>query len=206
MLIHTYVIRIDAGSAPNYAPPMVTLAICKPRIRKRADVGDAVVAFAGKDVNPVDPHAVVWAGVVAKKIPFAEYWFDSRFRDKRPDRSDLSDNIYCPSSGGLHWVPNKVHGPEHSDRDLGGSFVLAFNPAWHFGGNGPNVPAHFGLRITGGRRGERRVEQTEAAWLRLLSWLKENAPSHSPRISSERCRPKIRKAIEVKRPKKITRC
>lgn len=61
MRIHTYVITKDAGSAPNYDFPAVTLAVCKPRIRKKAKVGDIVLAFAGVPVNPTSSHSVVWA-------------------------------------------------------------------------------------------------------------------------------------------------
>ncbi|MBK7522567.1 MAG: hypothetical protein IPI75_21070 [Gammaproteobacteria bacterium] len=39
MRVHTYVIAVDAGSAPNYDPPFVTLAVCKPRIRRKAEIG-----------------------------------------------------------------------------------------------------------------------------------------------------------------------
>jgi hypothetical protein len=46
MRVHRYVIATDAGSAPNYDPPAVTLAVCKPGIRKKAKVGDLVRAFA----------------------------------------------------------------------------------------------------------------------------------------------------------------
>ena len=53
----TYVIVFDAGSAPNYDPPMTTLAICKPRIRLTADVGDLVLAFTGSRLGP-EAHGV----------------------------------------------------------------------------------------------------------------------------------------------------
>ncbi|WP_422613519.1 hypothetical protein [Pseudomonas knackmussii] len=66
MRVHTYVIATDAGSAPNYDPPAVTLAVCKPRIRKKAKVGDLVLAFAGSTVNPLSGHSVVWAGIVSE--------------------------------------------------------------------------------------------------------------------------------------------
>lgn len=78
MKLHTYVIATDAGSAPNYDPPFTTLAVCKPRIRKKALVGDVVLAFAGKTLNH-NPHVVCWAGQVHDKLTFAEYWNDSRF-------------------------------------------------------------------------------------------------------------------------------
>src|SRR6266481_3668348 len=100
MRVHTYVIATDAGSAPNYGPPFVTLAVCKPRIRRKAAIGDLVLAFAGRQVNPSEPHSVVWAGIVAEKMSFADYWSDRRFAGKKPGRSRLSDNFYRPVDGG----------------------------------------------------------------------------------------------------------
>ncbi|MFJ4431258.1 hypothetical protein ACIPZG_09820 [Pseudomonas sp. NPDC089395] len=73
MRVHTYVIATDAGSAPNYDPPAVTLAVCKPRIRKKAKVGELVLAFAGAKVNPTSRHSVVWTGIVSEILTFSEY-------------------------------------------------------------------------------------------------------------------------------------
>ena len=51
------------------------------------------MAFAGKQVNPTEPHSVVWAGVITEKMSFAEYWDDRRFAGKKPDRSEHPDNF-----------------------------------------------------------------------------------------------------------------
>lgn len=180
MRVHTYVIATDAGSAPNYERPFVTLAVCKPRIRRKAEVGDLVLAFAGKKVNPDEPHTVVWAGVVREKMTFAEYWNDPRFAGKKPDRSQTPDNFYRPVNGHLEWVPNPVHDREATHHDTGGTYVLGFAPAWRFGAFGPLMPAEFALRMSGGRRGERLVDLTEGAWQRLKTWLDTNSSETEP--------------------------
>lgn len=195
--VHTYVIATDAGSAPNYDPPFVTLAVCKPRIRKKANVGELVLAFAGKQVNPTEPHGVVWAGIVTEKMTFADYWNHKRFAGKKPDRSKRPDNFYRPVDGGLMWIENDVHGPESADHDTSGVFVLVFSPSWRFGAHGPLMPGEFGLRMVGGRRGERISELSEPEWKRLRSWLDENsAGATAPSQSSKRCRPS-EKMVEV---------
>lgn len=172
MRVHTYVIATDAGSAPNYDPPAVTLAVCKPRIRKKAKVGDLVLAFAGSTVNPISGHSVVWAGIVSEVLTFTEYWNDCRFASKKPDRTDVPDNFYKPTgNGGFAWQPNPVHGSEAQDRDTGGLNVLVFDHAWRFGAFGPLLPEDFGLRMIGGRRGERVADLTDSVWQRLETWL-----------------------------------
>jgi len=198
--VHTYVIATDAGSAPNYDRPFVTLAVCKPRIRRKAEIGEVVLAFAGKQVNTAEPHSVVWAGVVTEKRSFAEYWNDRRFAGKKPDKSGHPDNFYRPVDGGLLWVQNDVHGPEATNRDTSGKFVLGFSPSWHFGAHGPLMPSEFGLRMVNGRRGERVSELSEPEWTRLRAWLDGNsAEATAFPQSSKRCSPS-KKPVEVQVP------
>lgn len=171
MRIHTYVITTDAGSAPNYDLPAVTLAACKPRIRKKAKVGDVVLAFAGVPVNRTSLHSVVWAGVVAEVLPLSGYWDDPRFASKKPGRTEVPDNFYRPiENGRFAWQPNPVHGPEDLQRDTGGLNVLVFKPSWRFGAYGPVLPEDFGLRMVG-RRGERVCGPSDLDWQRLEAWL-----------------------------------
>ncbi len=194
MRVHTYVIATDAGSAPNYDPPAVTLAVCKPRIRKKANVGELVLAFAGSAVNPISGHSVVWAGIVSEVLTFTEYWNDRRFASKKPDRTDVPDNFYKPTgNGGFAWQPNHVHEPEAQDRDTGGLNVLVFDHAWRFGAFGPLLPEDFGLRMIGGRRGERVADLTDSVWQRLEIWLNAQPQiiieAASDRKSSRSCTP-----------------
>ncbi len=201
MRVHTYVIVVDSGAAPNYDKPCTTLAVCKPRIRRKANVGELVLAFAGKRVNAYEPHTVVWAGVVAEKLTFADYWNDRRFATKKPDRSPTPDNFYRPTKdGGLLWVENPVHGPEAAQHDTSGQYVLALNPSWHFGARGPILPAAFGLRMTHGRRGERLVDLSDAEWQGLRTWLDAQAPltTHAPR-ADQSCAPRVKSPLPTTR-------
>lgn len=204
MRVHTYVIATDAGSAPNYDRPFFTLAVCKPRIRKKAEIGELVLAFAGKQMNPIEPHSVVWAGVVSEKMSFADYWNDRRFAGKKPGKSEHPDNFYRPFDGGLLWVQNDVHGPEAANHDTGGKFVLGFSPSWRYGAHGPLIPIEFDLRMVGGRRGERVADLTEPQWKRLRTWLDENS-AHATSLpqSSRRCSPAKKPAefqVPIRRP------
>ena len=206
MRVHTYVIAVDSGAAPNYDKPFTTLAVCKPRIRKKANVGELVLAFAGAKVNPYEPHTVVWAGVVAEKFTFAEYWNDRRFQVKKPDRASTPDNFYRPTKdGGLLWVDNPVHFPEQAAHDTNGQYVLAFSPSWRYGANGPPLPTEFGLRMTHGRRGERVVDLSDAEWRRLETWLDQQTALTMPASrTTQTCTPKPKKSLPPTRPR--SRC
>lgn len=169
MRIYTYVIATDVGGAPNYDPPCITLAICKPKIRLAACAGDMIIAFNGSRLG--HPHGVRWAGIVHEKLVFAEYWSDPRFGLKKPGAAAVPDNIYRLSDGELRQVPNPTHGPEHRQRDLAGRYVLAFDRSWRFWPSAPVMPDQFGLRMLSARRGHRVHYLVGADEHRLLGWL-----------------------------------
>ncbi|MFT3967529.1 MAG: hypothetical protein QM690_16775 [Sphingobium sp.] len=171
MRVWSYVIRTDRGSAPNYDGPAVTLTICKPRIRKRAQKGDLVLAFNGKTLAR-NPHSVRWAGIVSDVLSLEEYWDDPRFRGKRPDRSETPDNIYQMIDGQLFQVENSSHDAGNIATDIRGKNALIFEQAWHMGDSAPELPEIFDLRVVSNRRLEPLREISPEEWSELQGWLK----------------------------------
>jgi Nucleotide modification associated domain 2 len=194
MDLYCYVIATDAGSAPNYDLPFTTLAICKPKIRSSARIGDVVLAFAGSNESR-EPHAVRWTGVIKEKFSFPDYWADRRFAKKKPGKCAKPDNIYQPhpSGEGFLQIPNDIHGPESTVKDVGGQFVLIFDPVWRFAGGSPVMPADFGYRmLKNARRGHRIHPLDLAHWLQLRDWLNEQKPKFGDAAhvdSKRRCEP-----------------
>src|SRR5688572_13054765 len=118
--IFRYVVRYDAGTAPRPFDGVCSLAICKPAIRRSADVGDWIVGFRSRR-----PGEVVYAMQVTERVTFAEYWEDPRFEARKLGRRHPPDNIYRPvGPNALAWVPNHVHEPESLSKDTGGRYVL----------------------------------------------------------------------------------
>jgi Nucleotide modification associated domain 2 len=189
MIVWTYVIVVDKGGAPNFGPPATTLTLCKPKIRKDAHPGDVVLAFNGKRLHH-EPHSVRWAGVISEVIPLASYWHDPRFQKKKPGQSaGLPDNIYRPVAQHLEQVSNPTHEPDQFGRDVGGMNALIFQSLWYFGPSAPILPAEFGLRMTGGRRGHRRTEIDANTWRQLKRWLDKSNP-RAPASSTQRSQPR----------------
>src|SRR6267142_6854610 len=129
MRVFSYVMVVDSGGAPNFDASSVTLALCKPQIRVHVELGELVLAFTGRKLGP-EPDAVRWAGVVAEKLTFAEYWKDPRFARKKPNEARMPDNIYRPQGSAFVQIENPTHGQDQQARDLSGKFVLVFDPVW----------------------------------------------------------------------------
>ena len=83
--IYRYIVRSDRGTAPNPYGGFCTLAICKPAIRRTARPDDWIIGFRSRR-SDLAAGSVVYVAQVAESLSFAEYWHDSRFRARRPDR------------------------------------------------------------------------------------------------------------------------
>jgi Nucleotide modification associated domain 2 len=103
--VFSYVMVVDDGGAPNFEAPFTTLAVCKPRIRLSAQPGDLVIGFSGQPLSS-EPNAVRWAGIVCERLPFADYWNDARFENKKPGIAGMPDNFYQPVRSELVQVEN----------------------------------------------------------------------------------------------------
>lgn len=180
VMLWRYVIATNAGVAPNYDPPFVTLALCKPKVRKGAQKGDIIIAFEGsgeaKRCNRSwNPNRLIWAGVVADKLTFSEYWNAKVFERKKPHKSPTPDNIYKPVRAGYERVENPSHGERSKATDLGGKFVLVMSPAWCF--DETELPArfrHLNWELPN-RRGHRTDEIDGRKAEALKDWLKANS-------------------------------
>lgn len=154
MRTYLYKIISDRGGAPCAPPPLpgephlLTLAICKPAIRRTAQPGDRIVGVASRALERKEgyaPAAVIYAGTVAEAVAARAYYAaDSPFRD-RPDCVyrwlDGEDSFVHDGRSGLH-----VH-PEHMGKDLGGRFseypngrVLVLRDFRYFGPGARSLP------------------------------------------------------------------
>ena len=84
--LFSYCIPYDDGAAPNPFWGVCTLAICKPRIRQAANVGDWIVGTGSKN-SPIGDvsNKVVYAMFVTQKMTMEDY---DRFT-----KSELRRNI-----------------------------------------------------------------------------------------------------------------
>lgn len=137
--LFSYCIPIDNGSAPNPFHGVCTLAICKPKIRSTAKIGDWIVGTGSKEFNL--EGKVVYAMKVTQRMTFQDYdsycrtelqgkipnWRTSNFVDK------IGDCIYDYSTGKSLIIRKGVHNEKNMITDLNGKYVLLSNQFYYFG-------------------------------------------------------------------------
>ncbi|MBM0123451.1 hypothetical protein IMY96_01740 [Pimelobacter simplex] len=171
----SYVVASDTGFAPNPFHGFLTLACCKPLIRRQGSVGDIVVGLSSRSAR------VVYAARVEHVISFEEFWADPRYESRRPvptsarvvDRT--GDNIYEPLDGAfrqLHSAHSHADGTENSSskqHDLGGQQVLVCDRFAYWGGTGPSLPEEVGFLAVGRGHRSRFSDDQIAAVARWFS-------------------------------------
>lgn len=144
--VFSYVVVHDTGFSPNPFHGILTLACCKPLIRKTAQVGDIIVGMSSRS------ERIIYATQVAEVISFDEYWADPRYQVRRPNMAAreivyrAGDNIYEPVTGGYRQLPSFHSNPDGSEdaglkrTDLSANRVLVGNRFTYWGRSGPALP------------------------------------------------------------------
>jgi hypothetical protein len=146
--LFSYCIPYDNGASPNPFWGFCTLAICKPQIRRHAEVGDWVVG-TGSMASPIGDVSgmVVYAMLVTEKMTMEEY---DRFtqvefpgkiplKDSDDRRRDCGDSIYDYSTPIPSLRPG-VHSEDNRSTDLSGYYVLLSNHFFYFGDSPEHLP------------------------------------------------------------------
>ena len=111
--VFIYKVRTDNGGAPAVYRGRLSLAICKPRIRATAEVGDWIVGIAGKSLHP--DSGLLYIAQVDEVLENGEYYRDRRFT-RRPDA------VYEWKGSRLKLRADpRFHGPENAGSDIGGA-------------------------------------------------------------------------------------
>jgi len=146
--LFTYCIPSDKGAAPNPFWGVCTLVICKPVIRRVAQVGDWIVGTGSVD-SPIGNASgkVVYAMQVSQKMTIEEYdkYVKKHIPQKKPDwtnddvRRRLGDAIYDFSTKPPE-VRKSIHNESHRERDQRGDYALLSNHFYYFGDKPRKLP------------------------------------------------------------------
>ena len=184
--LYSYVVKRDYGFAPNPFFGTCTLATCKPRIRKTAEIGAWVIGTGSKTRKR---HGqLVFVMRVSEKLSFNEYWEDQRFQRKRPNlqrskKQAFGDNIYHKDENGEWHQADSHHSyedgscnPHNVVNDTSADSVLIGVDFAFWGDSGPQLPETFrdynGKDIYAGRGHKSRFPETMVTdfviWFRSL--------------------------------------
>ena len=165
MRLFSYKMTTDSGFAPNPFGRSLTLATCKPQMRRRKLVGDWIAGFTSKKLagHEGGSERLIYLMRVGEKLPIREYFSDSRFQNKIPDMSTddpiarAGDNIYRPRPNAGSWadfeqLPNANHECSHQDADISGRYVLIADEFYYFGSSALILPPEVRPRVPPGRQ------------------------------------------------------
>ncbi len=158
MRTYLYKLTSDRGGAPCALAPedgaeaLLSLAICKPAIRRTAQPGDRILgitshALAHSDGYPL--NAVIYAAIVAEGVEAREYFVaDGQFAQ----RPDCIYEFHQQNGTAFHAGRSRLHrGEEHLLKDLGrypfyrNGRVLLCRDFRYFGATAVRIPARLRL-------------------------------------------------------------
>jgi hypothetical protein len=179
--LYSYSLRIDDGAAPNPFGGVCTLAICKPAIRRTAEVGDWIVGLGTKrapDGRDLSLH-VAYAMEVTDKMSLREY---DRYCLKQlpikipkwqrdlPFGQRVGDCLYAYADGVKEPVQRPgVHNHLNIPGDLSGDNALLGARFYYFGDATVALPEDF-QRIAHPYQGHKVRKNMDIA-AAVIKWL-----------------------------------
>lgn len=149
--LFSYLMTHDSGFAPNPFHGTLTLATCKPGIRRTKHVGDWVAGFAShilvnnsaKKGVKINYQGLVYLMQISAVLSFDEYFVTPEFQCKKPSPSidifsnmehDYGDNIYSHDGFGKSLqLSNGNHDEGDIEHDMSGERVLISDNFYYFG-------------------------------------------------------------------------
>ena len=177
--LYSYKMSHDNRFAPNPLFGVLTLATCKPQLRKNAKVGDWIAGWTSSHIahtpTPVGEERLIYLAKVSEKLTFAEYW--EKYPVKRPVYTDdtsvlerYGDNIYKPVEGGFEQIRNVHHTDKNMAKDLRGQYVLVCSEFYYFSCLNPlTIPAELRPRVPKGQHPTGCLTENPEAFIRYVA-------------------------------------
>lgn len=148
-VLRSYKMTSDSGFAPNPFHRYITLANCKPGIRKLDNIINQWIAgFTSGELCGHNPgqEKLVFIMKVQEQLTYFQYWNDKRFQKKKPNNGNnigrAGDNIYMPKTDkklsfddkDFFHIDNCNHPKKsHKKEDISGGYVLISDDFYYFG-------------------------------------------------------------------------
>ncbi|MBS1649217.1 MAG: hypothetical protein JSR09_05870 [Bacteroidetes bacterium] len=183
--IYSYILRYDDGAAPNPFSDICTLTICKPAIRRTANIGDWIIGTGSKNtrVTKIDTvnlsDSLVYAMKITDKKSLANYdqFCNQSLQSKIPVwktndwRLRMGDCIYDYSKPGDPTIRKSVHNETNRATDIGGKFALLSTHFYYFGVAA--VEIHKDLKQLIKQSQGHKIIQQEDLVIKFENWIKQ---------------------------------
>jgi hypothetical protein len=199
MKIYSYVLRFDDGAAPNPFWKTCTLTICKPVIRRNAEIGDWVIGTGSKNSRCNDgkiydlSQKLVYAMKIDSIKTLEDYdSFCARdLPNKIPDwnsddwRRLVGDCIYDYSQSSRPKIRGKVHDEGNRATDIRGINALLSKHFYYFGEAAVDLPDELKPLIKT-NRGHKKIvnEELVAIFEKWIVQFKLNTLYGEPQLMS----------------------
>lgn len=176
LTLRSYKMTHNTGFAPNVSGDILSIATCKPQIRRVCEKGEWIAGFSSKalDNSQVGKEKLIYLAKVNEKISFATFW--DTYPQKRTDSDRNGDNIYKPNGkGGYEQITNPHHDDSHKTKDLSVDNVLLCDEFYYFG-NGVDLPLNLreNLCIPQGQSGYGVLTDDDNAVQSLIDFVRAN--------------------------------
>jgi hypothetical protein len=183
--IYSYVLRIDDGAAPNPFWGLCTLTICKPAIRRNAQIGDWVIGTGSKNTKLKDgktydfSDSIVYAMKITDKKSLSEYdeFCKNHLTNKIPKwktkdwKLRVGDCIYDYSTNSEPTIRKGVHNESNRQRDLGGHNSLLSDHFYYFGVEARLLPTEL-KELIKKNQGHKKIEKPDLIQ-EFEKWIKQ---------------------------------
>lgn len=189
----TYNIDYDTGFAPNPFGHRLTLATCKPGIRRTKKVGDWLVGFSCKGLSDkarkadieISKDAIIYIGLVSEILSLTDYCEDLRFRNKVPPKTSNNNFEACAGDNIYQALPFKeghkpkfdritdIHhcSPTDKKRDLDGRNVLIFDRFTYLGRKGKPLPSNIAIKRPQGQTNAGSLNNDPTQIQATIDWI-----------------------------------
>jgi hypothetical protein len=178
MKLCSYVIKTDAGLAPNPFHGFCTNALCTPsHMNARLERGDWLIGNSPK----ADGNRLVYAMRISEVLDMDQYFHDRRFQAKKPKvdgkpEEQCGDNFYYRENGMWKRLPSRFHNNHNAFvKDVGknraGRPVFAASHFYYFGDERVAIPDRLKRVI----RGVQGIQYTKGHLAEdFVLWLEAN--------------------------------
>lgn len=178
MTLYSYCILVDDGAAPNPFWGVCTLTICKPAIRRTAEVGDWVIGIGSKNVFGNNfAGKLVYAMQITEIFSIKDYdaYCRKELYEKIPNtkskdyRKNVGDCLYDYSGNNRGRLRHGAHTQASKRRDLSGENALLSDHFFYFGSNAVDIPQDFSILIRQGQG--HQCHKNEGIKYAFVEWL-----------------------------------